>query len=1126
MSRGFGTTSGAGTTDRITSALTTHAAQRTYSVFVLRNGDLGLGRIFDKGQGSVTPPELCFHNNFNSSYNYQRAFSSVVGEWRIPRPATGIFHHFAITYDASSTANDPIFYLNGVAQAVTEVAAPVGTLVSNGDPYQIGNRHLGTAVWDGQLYRFAVWNRILTPAEIASLSSGDSPLTMATSLVEYIAMSLADNPVVSGVLSAPAVVGTVATADVVFGPPVQLIPTNGPLTVHPTNGRYLRDASGKAVFLVGPNAYSVNMDVGPTDPPPLTDWTAWLAGMNAEGHNFQKFWQRENSKGEVVGAGGTYWSPPIWSRPANGPTTVGINGRLFTINGADTFLLGVSYYDVQFWNVNDLDAFRARKINLIRIWADAPTTWGNSGSPAAVGHKSLTSAGLWISNAIRDNLVACVDACNARGIVCDVVITNGGFDSGFTIPNTQAARQQAVATVAGTLKDRPNVIFNLANEHNDGNTDATYNTWAMHATVQTFAPGRLWYYSEQGAHFINKTTWAVDSTQRAAIAQHFTTWNEPICSADWAFATTDGWETQLGAWYTSLRAELTAIGKNTPIFLDEPPWGDVDTLAGPVTTSANWLSAVANAKAAGFAGFTLDILAGLRLYEGPFMSQVSAKALTVMDGAGVNVPAITGTAADGKPKYDLSQLNNQYFDRLRSRAVDCRAAGIYVSVLFFQAWSVDSKSTGEQTPWLTHPFRSINNLNSINGDPNANNEGVEVYEGGIPAIVALHDTYIQTIVARLGDLDNIIWEPINEVRESAASVAYVTRMISIIRAAETANGFSAKPMLISWMWPVPSNSNATILGIAGAQIVAPGSPPGNASERYGPEYDDTTPDIDPPVATGTRVISFDSDHNHNNPNLTPPQSVWDDGLVARQLFWKNTLRGAGILSMLRGADNDGLLGPMTATRVVLKAIRQTMQSLQSFVAMTPQNALASTGYCLANASAGGEYLVYLPTGGTPASPTPPGPVTMNLTGTPGTLNVVWINPSTGVLTTGSSVQGGSAGVVLTSPLGAGDAVVRLTSVVQGVLQFTDNGPLTPGVSYSYRVKAEDNAGNISDPSAPLVLTTVSLPGQDPPEPPTNLRLVSRTSTTLTFAFDPSVSADVVDYLILKDGEQVGLPIVP
>jgi hypothetical protein len=43
-----------------------------------------------------------------------------------------------------------------------------------------------------------------------------------------------------------------------------------------------------------------------------------------------------------------------------------------------------------------------------------------------------------------------------------------------------------------------------------------------------------------------------------------------------------------------------------------------------------------------------------------------------------------GTAHDGQPKFDLSQLDQTYFDRVRSRVIHARDRGIFVSILLFQ----------------------------------------------------------------------------------------------------------------------------------------------------------------------------------------------------------------------------------------------------------------------------------------------------------------------------------------------------------------------------------------------------------------------------------------------------------
>src|SRR5688500_6385557 len=78
-----------------------------------------------------------------------------------------------------------------------------------------------------------------------------------------------------------------------------------------------------------------------------------------------------------------------------------------------------------------------------------------------------------------------------------------------------------------------------------------------------------------------------------------------------------------------------------------------------------------------------------------------------------------GAALDGKPKFDLTKLNQPYFDRLRTRVVAARNSGIYVSIMLFGG-SYECKGG-----WRGNPFNSANNINNIDGDPNGDNVGLE-----------------------------------------------------------------------------------------------------------------------------------------------------------------------------------------------------------------------------------------------------------------------------------------------------------------------------------------------------------------------------------------------------------------
>lgn len=67
-------------------------------------------------------------------------------------PAAATWFHLALTYDASSTANDPILYLDGVATtALGESASPSGARSTGVDSIVIGGRNDSASPWSGTM---------------------------------------------------------------------------------------------------------------------------------------------------------------------------------------------------------------------------------------------------------------------------------------------------------------------------------------------------------------------------------------------------------------------------------------------------------------------------------------------------------------------------------------------------------------------------------------------------------------------------------------------------------------------------------------------------------------------------------------------------------------------------------------------------------------------------------------------------------------------------------------------------------------------------------------------------------------------------------------------------------------
>jgi hypothetical protein len=186
MALGFGSTEGSGSGDRVTTAFTAHATQRSYGVWAYRSdGGSSIGRFFDK-RTSSSQVELLHHDTSANVIVYERDYTIHRGRWIAAINPVNEWVHIGVSYDAGDTANDATIYFNGVSQVVTEFDAPAGSPLTNPDPYCVGNRGDGGRTYSGRLAEFAVWDRILTAEEWGAIGSGVDPLSLRRSLVCYV----------------------------------------------------------------------------------------------------------------------------------------------------------------------------------------------------------------------------------------------------------------------------------------------------------------------------------------------------------------------------------------------------------------------------------------------------------------------------------------------------------------------------------------------------------------------------------------------------------------------------------------------------------------------------------------------------------------------------------------------------------------------------------------------------------------------------------------------------------------------------------------------------------------------------------------------------------------------------
>jgi hypothetical protein len=343
-----------------------------------------------------------------------------------------------------------------------------------------------------------------------------------------------------------------------------------------------------------------------------------------------------------------------------------------------------------------------------------------------------------------------------------------------------------------------------------------------------------------------------------------------------------------------------------------------------------------------------------------------------------------GNALDGKPKFDLTKFQPEYFERLRSRVVAAGQRGIYVSAMLFEGWGLmhgnRRRNTQDGWAWRSHPFNPANNVNGL------------VIEGADALIGRVHTlrnseanklqvAYIRKVVDTVNDLDNVLYEVINEGGEKEWNWWVIETIHEYER---------TKPK----QHPVGNTGHgaerlASMLA-SPADWISPGRADGFAE--------------DPPAWDGPKISLLDTDH------------IWGVG-GNHAWVWRSFLRGHNPIFMdpydgsVLGDRFDPKFGPLR--RNMGYALRYARK--MNLAAMIPHGELASTEFCLADPDK--EYLVYLPKGGE---------VTVDLSGASGSLTVEWFNPNSGDATPGESTSGGQKRSF--KPPFDGDAVLYLSKI--------------------------------------------------------------------------------------------------
>lgn len=362
-----------------------------------------------------------------------------------------------------------------------------------------------------------------------------------------------------------------------------------------------------------------------------------------------------------------------------------------------------------------------------------------------------------------------------------------------------------------------------------------------------------------------------------------------------------------------------------------------------------------------------------------------------------------GNATDGLLKFDLTQFNQAYFDRLRLRVQKANERGIYVSIMLFDGYHLQFDRLSDDG----FPLTGANNINGIDDGGGTRSQNLSVIPS---AVLAVEEDYVRKVIDTVNDLPNVLYEIANEAGGSY-STTWQQHFIAFVKNYEASKGFQ-HPVGFTFQY---SGGTDSTLYSSGADWVSPSdSLPANDGTRH--------------------VILNDTDHSYFWVGMKAdgPQS-W------RNFVWRNFTAGNSALFMdpylmpwtsggnVRNNPGGCVSGPScTVVDPFWDPIRKNIgymldyaNSKLDLVKMTPRGDLASTSSCLANAvPTNAEYLVYAPNGGS---------FTVNLSATSRPLNVEWLNPSTGAISSGGTVTGGASSQLFTPPF-SGNAVLYLLDV--------------------------------------------------------------------------------------------------
>ena len=129
--------------------------------------------------------------------------------------------------------------------------------------------------------------------------------------------------------------------------------------------------------------------------------------------------------------------------------------------------------------------------------------------------------------------------------------------------------------------------------------------------------------------------------------------------------------------------------------------------------------------------------------------------------------------ANGGRKFDLSQWDPAYFNRLKKFVAAAGKRGVVVEMTLFCPFY-------EEAQWKLSPMNATNNVNGIGAVARTNVYTLDKHGG----LLAVHEAMVRKIVEELNEFDNLYYEICNEPYFGGVTIEWQRRIADVIRDAE------------------------------------------------------------------------------------------------------------------------------------------------------------------------------------------------------------------------------------------------------------------------------------------------------------------------------------------------------